>query len=165
MRENEDTGNESELGPFAPLIGQKAQGCWLGYASVLFLEFGDLQPLDAPEKHPRGEWSLWSDRILWRIEHGDRVLAGAEDDYPNMERALEQINGRILLAGQISESTGDSLLEFTDHVVLRTFVDTSEEDARWHFKHRGSDYVTLGPNLAAGTDADSAASNENDIRR
>jgi hypothetical protein len=153
--ENQDS---SKPGPFAPLIGQKAQGCWLGYASVLFLEFGESQPLNDVEAHPHGEWSLWCERMLWRIEHGDRVLAGAEDDRPMVESAIEEINGRVLVSGQISELTGDSLLEFTDRVVLRTFVDTSEEDARWSFKHKGADYVALGPRLAAGTDAGLPAS-------
>ncbi len=64
-----------------------------------------------------------------------------------MEDAIEQLNGHILVSGEISESTGDSLLEFTDHVVLKTFVITSEEDARWSFRYRDS-YLALGPELA-----------------
>jgi hypothetical protein len=146
--ENESAEGEedSKSGPFAPLIGQKAQGCWLGYGSVLFLEFGEPQPVQDGWKHYRGEWSLSCDQILWRIEQGDRVLAGSEDDRPIMESAIEQINGRTLVAGQISCSTGDSLLEFTDHLVLKTFVITSEQDARWSFRHGGAD-LALGPQL------------------
>jgi hypothetical protein len=143
--------DESGLGTFAPLIGQKAQGCWLGYGSVLFLEFGEPQPLRDREQHPRGEWGLWCDQILWRVEQGDRVLAGCEDDDAIMDSAIQQINGRILLSGQISESTGDSILEFTDHLVIKTFVPTTEEDARWSFRHGDADYVTLGPKLVENT--------------
>jgi hypothetical protein len=145
----------SQLEPFAPLIGQKAQGCWLGYGSVLFLEFGEPQRLDERGAHPSGESTLWCDRIFWRIEQGDRVLAGSEDDRPLMENAIQQINGRILLSGQISQSTGDSMLEFTDHLVLKTFVTTSQEDARWHFRHKDADYVALGPMLVPSGDGDS----------
>lgn len=76
------------------------------------------------------------------------MLAGSEDDRPVMESAIEQINGRILVSGDISQLTGDSLLEFTDHLVLKTFVITSEEDARWQFR-RGDDYVPLGPELVS----------------
>jgi hypothetical protein len=36
--ENSESPNESNLGPFAPLIGKKAQGCWLGYAAAKVLE-------------------------------------------------------------------------------------------------------------------------------
>jgi len=75
---------------------------------------------------------FWCDRILWRIEPGDGVLAGSEDDRPVMESPIQQINGRSLLSGH------DSILEFTDHLVLKTFVTTSQEDARWHFRHRAA---------------------------
>ena len=153
MCEDENAGSQDDPkpGPFAPLIGQKTQGCWLGYGSVLFLEFGEPQPINDLKRHHSGEWSLWCDKILWRIELGDRVLAGSEDARPLMESAIEQVNGRILVSGQISPSRGDSLLEFTDHLVLKTFVTTSEEDARWHFRHGNADFVTLGPRLAAST--------------
>jgi hypothetical protein len=43
------------LEPFAPLIGQKAQGCWLGHGSALFLEFGEAQPGSDLERNPPGE--------------------------------------------------------------------------------------------------------------
>jgi hypothetical protein len=155
VSENKNAGGRDDSGPFAPLIGQKAQGCWLGYGSVLFLEFGEPQPLQDGQRHPQGEWSLSCDKILWRIEQGDHVLAGSEDDRPVMESAIEQINGRILVSGEISQSTGDSLLEFTDHLLVKTFVTTSEEDARWSFRHRDA-YVDLGPELAPPTvDVDS----------
>jgi hypothetical protein len=86
----------SESAPFAPLIGQKAQGCWLGYGTALFLEFGEPQSPNDLRNHRSGEWSLWCDQILWRIEHEDRVLGGCEDDEPTMDRAIEQLNGHIL---------------------------------------------------------------------
>ncbi len=147
-----ESGDESKAGPFAPLIGQKARGCWLGYGSVLFLEFGEPQPLGDREHHPRGEWGLWCDQVLWRIEQGDHVLAGSEDDRPIMESAIEQINGRVLLSGQVSESTGDSLLEFADHFVLKTFVTTTQEDARWQLRHGDAEHAFLGPKLAESAD-------------
>jgi len=44
---------------------------------------------------------FWCDRILWRIEPGDGVLAGSEDDRPVMESPIQQINGRSLLPDTI----------------------------------------------------------------
>jgi hypothetical protein len=157
MPDNEKTESpdRSHSGPFAVLIAKEAKGCWIGYGSVLFLEFGELQ-LDEKLGRQAGEFTLWCDRILWRIEQGDRVLAGCEDDGGVMENAIEQINGRTLVSGQISQSTGDSLIEFTDHIVLRTFVPTSEEDARWNFRKRGVGYSLLGPTLAPCIEASGA---------
>lgn len=44
-----------------------------------------------------------------------------------------------------------SILEFADHLVIKTFVPTTEEDARWNFRNGDADYVTLGPKLIENT--------------
>jgi len=131
------------LNAFAAVVGQKAQGCWLGYGSVLFLEFGELHPLEH-QTHPRGEWSLSSARILWRIEQDDSVLGGSEDDRPTMEAAIEYINGNTLVAGELLEASGDSVLTFSGRVVLKTFVLSSAEDSRWHLTLADGSHVSLG---------------------
>jgi hypothetical protein len=133
---------------FGPLIGQKANGCWVGYGSALFLEFGERACADDLH-HPSGEWSLWCNAILWRIEQGDRVLAGSEDDRDTMDAAVNQLNGNALISGGICRYTGDSVLTFTDNLVLRTFVLTSEEDARWNLRRGDSEPVMLGPAIKA----------------
>jgi hypothetical protein len=161
MPQHAESQSAFKLGPFEPLIGQKAQGCWLGYGSVLFLEFGELQPLEDLGKHPSGEWTLWCDEILWRIEQGVHVLGGSEDDRSVMESAVDRINGHVLLSGEISELSGDSLLVFTDDLVLRTFVITTEEDARWNFRDGDNDFVLLGPELSPKPDMPTAPSGNN----
>jgi hypothetical protein len=137
---------------FSPLVGQTAQGCWLGYGSVLFLEFGNPQPLRDHETHPTGEMGLHCDWIEWRIEQADRVLAGSEDDRLTMESGIKQIDGKTFKSGVISEPSGDSVLTFSDDLVLRMFVITSEEDARWIFRDREHKYFHLGPDRAYAED-------------
>ena len=146
--------NENES-PLAPLIGQKAHGCWLGHGAALFLEFGEPQPLGPRQRHPCGEWSLRSDLILWRIDQGDRVLGGSEDNHVKSEAAVEQINGRVLISGHISTFTGDTVLEFSDGLILRTFLLSSEDDARWNFKKFDGEYTPLGPLLAVARERES----------
>ena len=131
--------------PFRILLGQKANGCWLGYGSVLFLEFGERTLADDLRHHRSGEWSLWCDQVLWRIEQGQRVVAGSEDDRETMETAVAKLNGHTLISAAIDPETRDSVLMFTDDLVLRTFVLTSEEDARWNFRQGDSEFVLVGP--------------------
>jgi|HubBroStandDraft_4_1064222.scaffolds.fasta_scaffold420330_2 hypothetical protein len=133
---------------FAPLIGQTAHGCWLGYGSVLFLEFGQPQPLRDGRAHPSGEWGLRSDQIEWRIEQRDQIIAGSEDDRATMENGIEQIDGKTFVSGEILQPSGDSVLKFSDDLVLRTFVVSSEEDSRWIFRDREGRYFHLGPDRA-----------------
>ncbi len=139
---------------FASLLGRTAQGCWLGHGNCLFLEFGQSQPPSPRETHPRGEWGLWCDQIQWRIELGDRLIAGSEDDRSTMEAGIHEINGKSFLTGEISPF-GDSTLAFSDSLLLRTFVITTEEDARWNFRDQKGDYSSLGTDHSSITSGQS----------
>jgi hypothetical protein len=133
---------------FTPLAGQTAQGCWLGYGSTLFLEFGPPRPLRERETHPRGEFGLWCEHIEWRIEQRDRILAGSEDDRATMESGIKQIDGKTFVSGEVFQPSGDSILMFSDDLALRTFVISSEEDVRWSLRDREGKYFHLGPDRA-----------------
>jgi len=61
-----------------------------------------------------------SDQIQWRIEREECVLAGSEDGWTEMEHAVQQLNGNTLLSADLN--AGDSILSFTNHLILRTFV-------------------------------------------
>jgi hypothetical protein len=141
------TQNSSSL--FTPLIGQVAHGCWLGYGSVLFLEFGESQPLLDRSSHPKGDYGLWCDCIEWRIEKPDQVIAGSEDSRATMESGIQQIEGKTFVSGEISGPAGDSILRFSDGLIFRTFVITSEEKACWSFRDREGKYFLLGPDGAS----------------
>ncbi|MGO9062922.1 MAG: hypothetical protein ACLQU2_37010 [Candidatus Binataceae bacterium] len=134
---------------FAPLVGQMANGCWLGVGSVLFLEFGALQPAENAKHHPRGELALWADSVSWRLEQGERVIAGSCDDRATMNLAIERINGAIFVSGELLPS-GDSKLLFSGGLTLRTFVDATEEDARWVLRNRDGNVGALGPERVQG---------------
>lgn len=131
--------------PFHVLLGQKANGCWLGHGSALFLEFGERSLAGDLHHDQFGEWSLWCEQILWRIERGRSVVAGSEDDRETMEMGVAELNGQTLISAIIDPETQDSVLTFTDDLVLRTFVLTSEEDARWYLRQGDSESAPVGP--------------------
>src|SRR3569833_1083184 len=80
------------------------------------------------------------------MEQGSRVLAGSEDVAEVMDAAIAHLNGRTLISAAVDPDTGHSTFMFTDELVLRTFVVTSEEDARWNLGHRDSpDPPWVGP--------------------
>lgn len=95
------SGPEAEPDPFASVVGQTANGCWLGYGSTLFIEFGERTIAQDLKHHSSGEWSLQCGSILWRVEQGDRVLAGSEDDRPEMEAAIKRLNGLVFVSGNL----------------------------------------------------------------
>ena len=114
---------------------------------MLFLEFGQPQPLRQSETHPRGEYGLWCDQIEWRVDRRDDIVAGSEDDRATMEIGIQEIDGKTLISAELLIS-GDSIFKFSDDLVLRTFVITSEEDARWNYRDREGKYFRLGPDRA-----------------
>ena len=65
-----------------------------------------------------------------------------------MEAAINEINGRSFVSAEICGTTGDSILRFAGGVVLKTFVLTSEEDARWSFRKGAGEFKMVGPLLA-----------------
>jgi hypothetical protein len=148
--------------PFSPLIGQKANGCWVGYGSALFLEFGERTVSQDLKNHPSGEWSLQCGAVLWRIEQEEHVLAGSEDGPPETEAAVDRLNGLVIVGGVIAEFTGDTVLRFSDGTVLRTFVLTTEEDARWSMRYRDGEFLPLGPSMTALSDSSIAAEGRTD---
>lgn len=107
---------------FEELIGRTANGCWVGYGSALFLEFGESD---------KDRLSLWAEWLSWRIELGDGILGGSSDDDATMEIALSRLDGHALLSGELDEATGDSVLRFEDGFVVRAFVATTGEDKGW----------------------------------
>ena len=151
--EDELSSRDLAMDPFAPLVGQVANGCWLGYGPTLFLEFGERQDAEDLKNHKSGEWSLQCGAILWRVEQGDQVLAGSEDDRPEMEAAINRLNGLVLLSGKICQWTGDSIITFNDGVVLRTFVLTTEDDPRWSLRHGVGEFAPLGAKLPMNSES------------
>ena len=136
---------------FAAVIGMVAQGCWLGYGSTLFIEFRPPQPEREFVRHPRGEFALQTPSLmLWRIEQGDQIIAGSQDDSPALDEAPKALNGKILLAAYLFDDTFDSVLIFSEGIVFRTFsasgwTGSIENDYLWLLRTDAGSYFNLWP--------------------
>ncbi|KAM3100947.1 hypothetical protein ACKFKF_10775 [Phormidesmis sp. 146-12] len=129
-----------------PLLGQKAWGVLLGHGSFITLEFG--KSLVRPsEKKVHGEWHLWIYCCAWRLEKGDRVLAGSEDPRSKLEQAVQQLEGLVLNSVELLSPAWDTLFKFEDQVVLRLFPLLSEEAEHWML-YMPDGVLSVGP----GTD-------------
>jgi hypothetical protein len=120
----------------APIIDKAANNCWLGYGSALFLEFGQLRQEKETPRHPTGEWTLTSDKILWRVESNGRAVGGSEDDRSTMEAAVRELQGKTLISSQSMEPSGDSILTFSDGVILRAFALLTNSNTQWELTAR-----------------------------
>lgn len=74
-----------------PLLGQKVSLPWQGYGSAIFLELGQLQPLETGrQRHNMGEACI-SVEWDWRVEHGAAVLYGSANSRPEIERGIRSL--------------------------------------------------------------------------
>ena len=95
------------------VIGKQVTRCFVGYAAVPFLHFG--------------EQYISADCLFWRVELEGEVLSASSDD----SASLESLNGRVLESAEVCTTTGDTELRFSGGAVFRSFVASTEKDSMW----------------------------------
>ena len=64
----------------------------------------------------RGKLALSADWVSWRLNQGERVIAGSSDDKATIDLAIERINGAVFVSGELLPS-GDSKLFFSGRLI------------------------------------------------
>jgi hypothetical protein len=100
------------------MLGQSAWGVSLGYGSFVTMEFGAPVKRENPRKKVHGEWHLWIRYGFWRLQKGDFVLAGSEDDRSELIQQLEKLNGLSFQMVDIDPITFESKFFFSDDMML-----------------------------------------------
>ena len=110
-----------------PVVGRVVSHAWIGYARVVFLEFGKLSPSDIVRRdgtrgNRRGEWAIATMRSMsqWSRSIRERVLTGSDCRYDDTARAIRRLIGRRLLSFEIDAMSGQTRVRFTHDIVLTT---------------------------------------------
>src|SRR5579884_1464400 len=113
-----------------PLARQVVTDAWQGYASCLFIEFGELKPAELwtdasgneRRSRPRGEWTLTSMDSFpaWRIYCRERLIATSACSWSCRARGLRLLVGRQLWNLQINQDSLSTRLRFSLGVTLET---------------------------------------------
>jgi hypothetical protein len=98
-------------GLLTPLMGLTAWQCELGVGSMFTVEFGE--PWTDVDGAVRGRWHLWVTMAAWRLETGDRVLAGCEDHRSRLAEVLPALNGRRLAGISVDPVTFETVFDFS----------------------------------------------------
>ncbi|WP_017659615.1 hypothetical protein [Baaleninema simplex] len=147
---------QKKLAPFLSKQ-EKLWQPWQGIGSFLTFNFGKKLPpepikstrLKRIRKTPlpdRGEWGLWIYMCGWRIEQGDRVLAGSNDDRSQIAFALQKLEGQIMTSVEISYPFGETIFIFDNEIILRTFPINYNECDDWMFFMPNGYVLSLGSN-------------------
>jgi hypothetical protein len=129
-------------GIISPLIGQSAWNVQLGWSSFITLEFGAPQ---TNRGNTRGAWHLWVYGAGWRLEEGDRMLAGSLDDDEHLTLAVKRMDGLKLLAVDIDLPMLDTVFTFEQDVVLRLFSEYTSSMEHWMLFLPDDNVLSLGP--------------------
>jgi hypothetical protein len=129
----------------SPMLGLTAWNVALGVGSFLTLDFGNPVPKRPDQKRIYGEWHLWIYMCSWRLEAGDRILASCEDPRPEIESAIQPLEGNRLDAVEIFQPAWDTIFRFDQGITLRTFSIYSSQEEPWMLYTPNQGVVTVGP--------------------
>ncbi len=108
-------------------MGQAVSDAWLGYAGVLFLEFGRLIPADYTFRdgrpgHPRGEYTLTTmdSYAAWAVWLRGHEIATSCSNWFHILRALKLLVGRRLRTFEIDARSRSTRLTFSQGLELLT---------------------------------------------
>ena len=94
-----------------PLLGLPAWQCKLGVGSMFTVEFDE--PWTDVNDANHGRWHLWVTMTAWRLEAGDRVLAGCEDHRTRLAEVLPGLDGQRLVEITVDPVTYETVFEFS----------------------------------------------------
>jgi hypothetical protein len=124
-----------------PLVGMPISLPWKGHGSAIFLELGNLAPLERPrQRRQNGQVTIyvgWD----WRVEKGSRVLFGSSNSKPEIEDGIDALTGVTIQNISIQGFVPELAIEFSNgarmmSAAMRT--DTSE----WSIRLPGAVWIS-----------------------
>ena len=86
---------------------------WKGYGSDIFLELGELSPVQHDQNQGEGQASI-SIRWDWRVESGSRILYGSSNSNPWIARGLEHLLGAEVKLLSVQGEVPELDIEFSN---------------------------------------------------
>jgi hypothetical protein len=135
---------------------------WKGYGSAIFLELGQLAPLQTRRRHERGE-TCTSFEWDWRVEETETVLYGSSNSRPKIEKGISSLKGTNIKQISVVGSVPELVLDFSNGQTLKSMVMVSG-DPQWHIRLPNETWISsesgrlyVGDGGASGTTAEEAA--------
>ncbi|MES2257574.1 MAG: DUF3027 domain-containing protein [Pseudomonadota bacterium] len=114
---------------------------WKGHGSAIFLELGNLAPLERPrQRHQKGDATIyigWG----WRVEEGSRVLYGSSNSKPEIEDSIEALVGITIKNLTIQGLVPELSIEFSNGARLMSAA-MSTDTSEWGIRLPGAIWVS-----------------------
>jgi hypothetical protein len=106
------------------LKGKAPWGVRLGVGSFLTMEFGRPET-NVGDRAAHGEFHLWFCMCSWRIETGERVIVGSEDERPAIEAVLKNLGLGSVEKIELVGPSLDLAIQFGPAIRVLTFSASS----------------------------------------
>src|SRR5262245_10829694 len=123
-----------------PLVGLTVALPWKGAGSAIFLELGQLTPVESSRRHHAAGVACISVEWDWRVEHKSSVLYGSSNTGPRIERGIAGLQGVTIESVSVAGKLPEVIVSFSNGQVLRSMVmDTG--DPQWSIRLLDGRYV------------------------
>ena len=135
-----------------PLLGLMVSLPWKGYGSAIFLELGQLAPLESPRQHYNQGESCISVEWDWRVEAEAASLYGSSNSGPTIERGIQSLQGATIQAISVVGQIPELVVQFSNGHCLRSMIMIAGDpewsiklpDERWIYVRKGHLFVGEG---------------------
>ncbi|MGL4609049.1 MAG: hypothetical protein ACRCYY_05100 [Trueperaceae bacterium] len=125
------------------LLNQKVWQIQLGIGSFITFDFGERQVVEPGRE--RGAWHLWVYCCAWRLDHHDTFLVASEDKREKLEKTIQALNNKTLVAIEVQPPAFGTTLTFEEGYVLHLFPVFSEDYEHWMLFTPDGNVLTIGP--------------------
>lgn len=131
-----------------PVLGARAWGVALGIGSFVTINFGARLETDARSQFSQGEWHLWIQHCVWRVEKDNSVVIGSEDPRSSLKETIKIIEGLALQSVSINVHSFETTFSFDKDTNLTAFpVSYWGEDEYWWLFTPKSKVLVAGPGM------------------
>lgn len=103
-----------------PLIGLPVSLPWKGYGSTIFLEVGQLQPLESKrQRHQNGQACISIDGD-WRVENGSAILYGSSCSRPDINNGIAALREARIETLSLFGEVPELVIRFSNGHCLRS---------------------------------------------
>ncbi len=113
---------------------------WKGYGSMVFLELGQLEKIQANGQiHENGEVCIsvsWD----WRFEQGTSVLFGSSNSSPEIDDGIKVFKDKIIEYVKTVGEVQELEVGFSDSTILRTMI-MLNDNPEWSIRIKNGQYI------------------------
>ncbi len=123
-----------------PLLGLPVSLPWKGYGSAIFLELGEMTPVQSKRLHYAKGQACISVKWDWRVQTDTSVLYGSSNSGPQIASNIVALQGTTVHSISVFGQVPELVVEFANGLSLRSMVMVTG-DPEWSIRLPDKRYI------------------------